>query len=234
MILFPGPVPLHHPSHVSSPRDLHHQPPGPPPAGSTKHLQFQQRGAPGPAPAHSSSLKKPNVPSIEEALKRHSQLQATPPGFPLGLPGLLSGTGLSPHMAAALASGRYPPGFMPTGPSLPPGFSAPRSSFFPSSTQNSQMNAQAVAQAASASAKLQELQNRVMASSRQSGLNLSQITAAMQQASGNPGPSIPGSAQGLRPSSSAAAASQYADSLLRLASAANPNSKNMPGYPGPK
>ena len=209
--LFPGaPTALHHPSHVSS-RDPHQPHSGPPPAGSTKHM-FQQRPQ-APTPAHSSSIKKPGTSLSLEDLKRHSQF--TPPGFPLGFPSqLLSGSGLPAQMAAALASGRYPPGFMQPGPALPPGFSAPRSSFFPSTSQHSSMNsAAAVAQVASASAKLQELQNRVMASSRPPGLH------QLSQASGNPGPSIASmsnAAQGLPPSS--LAASQYTLSRKTCAS----------------
>ena len=90
-----------------------------------------------------------------------------------------------------------------------------------------------VAQVALASAKLQELQNPVMASSRPPSLH------QLSQASGNPGPSIASisnAAQCLPLSS--LSASKY--SLLRMASGSgtpgNPasSSKNMPGYPGPK
>ena len=161
-------------------RDLDQRPP-PPPAGSTKHILQQP-----PPQAHGASLKRPgNSSSLEESLKRPPQFM--PPGFPPGFPSQLlsgvAGAGLPAHLAAAVASGRYPPGFMPPGISqLPPGFSAARSPFFnpQSSSQSSQSSA-----AASASAKLQELQDRVMASSRPSGMHLGQMSQAMSQ-SGNP------------------------------------------------
>ena len=161
-------------------RDLDQRPP-PPPAGSTKHILQQP-----PPQAHGASLKRPgNSSSLEESLKRPPQFM--PPGFPPGFPSQLlsgvAGAGLPAHLAAAVASGRYPPGFMPPGISqLPPGFSAARSPFFnpQTSSQSSQSSA-----AASASAKLQELQDRVMASSRPSGMHLGQMSQAMSQ-SGNP------------------------------------------------
>ena len=160
-------------------RDLDQRPP-PPPAGSTKHILQQP-----PPQAHGASLKRPgNSSSLEESLKRPPQFM--PPGFPPGFPSQLlsgvAGAGLPAHLAAAVASGRYPPGFMPVAPQLPPGFSAARSPFFnpQSSSQSSQSSA-----AASASAKLQELQDRVMASSRPSGMHLGQMSQAMSQ-SGNP------------------------------------------------
>ena len=111
-----------------------------------------------PPPAHSNSLKKPL--SLEESLKKPPQFM--PPGFPHGFPGL--GTGLPAHLAAAVASGRYPPGFMPV---APPGFPSPVSAA--SRPPSGFMGVpQPQAASSSASQKLQELQDRVMASARPS------------------------------------------------------------------
>ena len=109
-----------------------------------------------PPPAHSNSLKKPL--SLEESLKKPPQFM--PPGFPHAFPGL--GSGLPAHLAAAVASGRYPPGFMPV---APPGFPSPVSSGGGASRPGAGFMAPPQS---SASQKLQELQDRVMASARPS------------------------------------------------------------------
>jgi hypothetical protein len=117
--------------------------------------QHQQKHHPQqPPPAHSSSHKKHHGLSLEESLKRPPQFRPPPPGFPPGFPSLFGGGGgLPAHLAASLAAGRYPPGFMPT----PPGFlpvSSSASRLFPPSSSSNALT--------SASAKLQELQDRVM------------------------------------------------------------------------
>lgn len=143
-----------------------------------------------PPPAHSNSLKKPL--SLEETLKKPPQFM--PPGFPPGFPGLPAG--LPAHLAAAVASGRYPPGFMPV---APPGFPSPaqaaRGSPF--------MHQAPPAGSSSASQKLQELQDRVMASTRPPSMHLGQA------------PPPPGAHGSLGPSSSSAASfSSLARELL--------------------
>ncbi len=135
-----------------------------------------------PPPAHSSSLKKPptNL-SLEESLKRPPQFLHT--GFPPhGFPGL---PGLPAHLAAAVASGRYPPGFMPVPPpAMSVSGSVSRSPYTPYTAAS--LASTVTSSASSASAKLQELQDRVMASSRPS-LHLGSLgQSLMSSASSNP------------------------------------------------
>ena len=131
--------------------------------GSSSH-----QPPPQPPPAHTNSVKKPGSLSLEETLKRPPQFGPPTMGFPPGLPSLLGGAGLPAHLAAAVASGRYPPGFMPVTPGFMPGLGAPPST----STSTGSLSRPYVppphsstASINSASAKLQELQDRVMASS---------------------------------------------------------------------
>ena len=137
---------------------------------------------PQPPPAHTNSVKKQHSLSLEETLKRPPQFGPPPNlGLPPGFPSLLSGAGLPAHLAAAVASGRYPPGFMPAAPGLMPGFHGPPSTT--SSHMRPYIPPSSSASMNSASAKLQELQDRVMASTASNrsmhlGLNPSTTSAA--------------------------------------------------------
>ena len=144
-----------------------------------------------PPPAHSNSHKKPL--SLEETLKKPPQFM--PPGFPPGFPGLPAG--LPAHLAAAVASGRYPPGFMPV---APPGFPSPAQA----ARGPPFMHQPPPAGSSSASQKLQELQDRVMASTRPPSMHLGQAPPPPPGAHGSLGPS----------SSSAASFSSLARELL--------------------
>ena len=150
-----------------------------------------------PPPAHSNSLKKPL--SLEETLKKPPQFM--PPGFPPGFAGL--GTGLPAHLAAAVASGRYPPGFMPV---APPTFPPVASSSASRGHQPFMHQPPGPPTASSsASQKLQELQDRVMASTRPPSMHLGQ----------GPPPGAPGSLAPPIPTSTAAASfSSLARELL--------------------
>ena len=151
--------------HLSSINNLSHRPHNLSTKPTTHHQPSLQ-----PPPAHTNSVKKPSL-SLEETLKRPPQFGPPPnlglPGFPPGLPGLLGGAGLPAHLAAAVASGRYPPGFMPVTPGFMHGGHGPPSSSTSALSRPPYMPPTSAASAAinSASAKLQELQDRVMASS---------------------------------------------------------------------
>merc|ERR1711899_388149 len=151
--------------HLSSLNNLSHRPHNLSTKPTTHHQPSLQ-----PPPAHGASVKKPSL-SLEETLKRPPQFGPPPnlglPGFPPGLPGLLGGAGLPAHLAAAVASGRYPPGFMPVTPGFMHGGHGPPSSSTSALSRPPYMPPTSAASAAinSASAKLQELQGRVMASS---------------------------------------------------------------------
>ena len=151
--------------HLSSLNNLSHRPHNLSTKPTTHHQPSLQ-----PPPAHGASVKKPSL-SLEETLKRPPQFGPPPnlglPGFPPGLPGLLGGAGLPAHLAAAVASGRYPPGFMPVTPGFMHGGHGPPSSSTSALSRPPYMPPTSAASAAinSASAKLQELQDRVMASS---------------------------------------------------------------------
>ena len=151
--------------HLSSLNNLSHRPHNLSTKPTTHHQPSLQ-----PPPAHGASVKKPSL-SLEETLKRPPQFGPPPnlglPGFPPGLLGGLGGAGLPAHLAAAVASGRYPPGFMPVTPGFMHGGHGPPSSTTSALSRPPYMPPSSAASAAinSASAKLQELQDRVMASS---------------------------------------------------------------------